>query len=116
MRLFAVLEDVGTEYETLAPTKISLMPFEEDCWYMDIEEYFEYETIKYEDLDETSWMPYNTIVMTCGFYDPKLNYFDEDEYNPIFLDKEENVRDEVIETNRYQKYEKGLPIGEPYFD
>lgn len=116
MRLFAVLEDVGTEYETLAPTKISLIPFEEDCWYMDMEECFEYETIKYEDLDETSWIPYNTIVMTHGFYDPKLNYFDEDEYNPIFLDEEENVRDEVIETNKYQKYREGLPIGEPYFD
>lgn len=116
MRLFAVLKDVGTEYETLAPTKISLIPFEEDCWYMDMEECFEYETIKYEDLDETSWIPYNTIVMTHGFYDPKLNYFDEDDYNPIFLDEEENVRDEVIETNKYQKYREGLPIGEPYFD
>lgn len=116
MRLFAVLEDVGSEYETIAPTKISLTPFEKGCWYMDIEEYFEYETIKHEDLDETSWVPYNTITMTHGFYDPKLDYFDEDECNPIFLDKEENFRDEVIETTRYQKYKEGLPIGEPYFD
>ena len=116
MRLFAVLEDVGTEYETLAPTKISLMPFEENCWYMDIEEYFEYETIKYEDTDETSWIPYNTIVMTYGFYDPKLKFFDEYEDNPIFLDSEGYLRLDVVETTKHQKYEKGLPIGEPYFD
>lgn len=116
MRLFAILEDVGSEYETIAPTKISLKPFKEHCWYVDIEEEFYYETIKREDEDKTSWSPYNAIVMTHGFYNPKLDYFDEDEYGPIFRDEKGNIRDEVIEITRYQKYEEGLPIGEPYFD
>ena len=58
MRIFAQFEDVGTEYFCLAPTKISLTPFEEDCFYIDIEPDKIYNSCQLEGEEEKfDWKP-----------------------------------------------------------
>lgn len=58
MRVFAQFEDVGTEYFCLAPVKISLTPFEEDCFYIDIEPNKVYNSCQFEGQEENfDWKP-----------------------------------------------------------
>lgn len=56
VRIYAILEDVGSEYETIVPTKISLKPLGEDCYFIDMEDSECYNT----DMDYNMWIPYNT--------------------------------------------------------
>jgi translation elongation factor P/translation initiation factor 5A len=117
VRIYAVLEDVGSEYETLAPVKISLKPFDNNCYFVDLEDSEQYDiTIDEYSSDYGVWMPYNTIIRENGRYDLITKYFDTDEENPIFLDKEGYTKDEVVYATKCQKYEKGLPVGDPYYD
>lgn len=117
VRIYAVLKDVGSEYETLAPIKISLKPFEDNCYFVDLEDSEQYDiTIDEYSPDYGVWMPYNTIALEHGYYDTNIKYFDTDEENPVFLDKEGYVKDEVVDATKCQKYEKGLPVGDPYYE
>lgn len=117
VRIYAILEDVGSEYETLAPVKISLKPFDDNCYFVDLEDSEQYDiTIEECSSDYGVWMPYNTITRTWGYYDTRIKYFDIDEDNPIFFDGEGLYKDGVVETTKCQKYEKGLPVGDPYYD
>lgn len=117
MRIYAILEDVGSEYETLVPVKISLKPFNDNCYFIDLENDEQYDiTIDKDNSSYGIWAPYNTTTLEHVWYDTIAKYFDTDEENPLFLDEEGYHRDEVVEATKYQKYENGLPIGEPYFE
>lgn len=127
MRLYAILGDVGSEYETIAPTKISLTPFEGACDFIDLEENKTYETISYEVMDEASpWRPYNGVISTgdyCKHKDsgeligPIMGYTYSGRGCTIHLenDFEMLLNDNHVIGYMYQKYENGEPIGEPYF-
>lgn len=109
MRIYAILEDVGSEYSTVAPIKISLNPFDEDCYFLDLEEKQTYETVLFEGGEESDWKPYNGINRIYTWYNPKTNEYSSDE---DFWDEE----DDLIEGEMCQKYENGIPIGKPYFE
>lgn len=112
VRIYATLEDVGSEYETLAPTQISLKPFDIDCYYLDLEENLYYDTVIYEGgWDDIKWKPFNVIYQEHMFFDKHNNKFlYPEDYSDDWEDKG------ILEGYRYQKYENGKPIGEPYFE
>lgn len=59
MKIFAQFEDVGSEYFCLAPVKISLTPFKEDCFYIDIEPNKVYNSCQFEGAEENfDWKPF----------------------------------------------------------
>lgn len=58
MKIFAQFEDVGTEYFCLAPVKISLTPFKEDCFYIDIEPNKVYDSCQFEGEEKFDWKPF----------------------------------------------------------
>ena len=115
MRIYAILEDVGSEYETLAPIKISLTPFTKDCYFLDLnDDIKEYKTVSHEG-EGCDWRPFNGIYREYCWYDPVTKLFgEEDSY--YFLDDEGYCRDRVLEGSKCQKYKDGFPIGEPYFE
>lgn len=112
VRIYAVLEDVGSEYETLAPTQISLKPFDDDCYYLDLEENKSYDTVIYEGgWDNIDWKPFNVIYQEYMYFDKHNNKFlYEDDLTEDWDDKE------ILEGCRCQQYKNGKPIGEPYFE
>jgi len=129
MRIYAVLEDVGSEYYTLAPTKISLNPFDDDCYFIDLEDSKQYNTI----IDETSegyenWKPYN-VEFALGEYfcNPSTGEYINSKVISWSFDEIKLENGEIINTEDpkyedwecewilYQQYEKGLPVGKPYF-
>ena len=109
MRIYAILEDVGSEYYTLAPVKISLTPFSEECSFIDIEEGQVCETILYEGGEDSDWRPYNGIHRTLTWYNSETKEFSLDE--TIW---DENA--DFQQGEKCQKYENGIPVGEPYFE
>lgn len=109
MRIYAILENVGSEYYTEAPVKISLTPFNEECSFLDLEEGQTYETVWDEGGEESDWRPYNSIHRIHTWYNPKTNEYDSDE---SVWDEE----DALIEGEMCQKYENGIPVGKPYFE
>lgn len=58
MRIFAQIEDVGTEYVCLVPLKISLTPFKKDCFYIDIEPNKVYNSCHLEEEEKFDWKPF----------------------------------------------------------
>jgi hypothetical protein len=129
MRIYTVLEDVGSEYYTLAPAKISLNPFDDDCYFIDLEDSKQYNTI----IDETSegyenWKPYNVeVVLGEYFCNPSTGEYINSRvvswsFDKIKLENGETINiedpkyeDWECEWVLYQQYEKGLPVGKPYF-
>lgn len=129
MRIYAVLEDVGSEYYTLAPAKISLNPFDDDCYFIDLEDSKQYNTI----IDETSegyenWKPYNVEVSLGEYFcNPNTGEYINSRvvswsFGEIDLENGETINiedpkyeDWECEWILYQQYEKGLPVGKPYF-
>lgn len=60
MRIYAEIEDIGTEYCSLVPTKISLDPIKgRNCYYIDLEPGKEYYSCRFEGAEEEfDWKPY----------------------------------------------------------
>lgn len=117
VRIYAVLEDVGSDYQVLSPTMISLKPFDDNCYFLDLEDSEQYGIWVNEfQLDCKPWAPYNAITQEYGWYDTNIEYFDDDEDNPILLDEEGYRKNGVVEATKCQKYEKGLPVGDPYYE
>ena len=112
VRIYVILEDVGSEYETLVPTEISLKPFEDNCYYLDLEENCSYNSVIYEgDWDNINWKPFNVLYQEHVWFDIDNNKFIQEEDLPY------NYNDEkFLEGYKYQKYENGEPIGKPYFE
>lgn len=128
MRIYAILEDVGSEYYTIAPVKISLTPFNGDCYFIDLEEGQTYETISVE-CDESDWRPYNGVVnLGTYFCNPDTGEYINSRIVVWSFDKIELENGEIInpkdpkydnwesDWQLFQKYENGLPIGKPYFE
>ena len=132
MRIYAILEDVGSEYYTLAPTKISLTPFDDNCYFIDLEDSKQYDTIIIEgSKDYGNWKPYNTeIVLGEYFCNPSTGEYINSrvvnwsmhEITEIELENGEIINcddpkyeDWECDWYLFQKYEKGLPAGKPYF-
>lgn len=131
IRLFAVLEDVGSEYETFAPTRLSLTPFEGDCYFLDLEDGKSYDVVEYEgDYEPSCWKPYNG-EHTLGEYlfnpetqeyinSPVVGCSWGDECIYTLKDGRE-ISDENLDENfeaewmLCQEYKDGLPVGKPYF-
>lgn len=135
MRIFAKFEDVGSEYETLAPVKISAAPFDGECYYLDLEGGKIYYSIKEEGGKEAEgWKIYNgkkylgeflvkpktgeyigsRIVETC--YDGLNSYVRLEDGEEIPLDDNlETYNGYENEWYLYQDYSNGKPIGEPYW-
>lgn len=109
MRIYAILEDIGSEYYTLAPVKISLTPFNEDCSFIDIEEGQVCKTTLYEGDESSDWKPYNGIHRTLTWYNFETKEFSLDE---TIWDENANFQ----QGEKCQKYENGIPVGEPYFE
>ena len=75
MRIYCILENRGEEYfKMFVPTKISAKPFDNDCYYIDIDEMSVFNTIDDEE-GESDWKPYNTIIREWGSLDTKTNKF-----------------------------------------
>lgn len=129
MRLYAILEDVGSEYETLAPITISLTPFDNECYFIDLEGSNRYNTIIDEDSEDCgNWNPYNAEV-ALGNYACNPNtgeyinseiiswscYEVELENGEIIKFNDPKYKDWDYEYVLFQQYKNGLPVGEPYF-
>lgn len=105
MRLYANLEDVGSEYITMAPTKLSLEPFN-DCYYIDLPESGIIEDIVAFEGDRRSiWKPYNGINRIYCYYNYSKKEIDWD-----------GEKDDSVEGDWCQEYKNGVPIGDPYFE
>ena len=113
MRLYAQIEDVGTEYYCLAPLKMSLNPFKSKCYYIDIESKKSYRTSYLEGDKNFDWKPFNCKVTEWTFYDPVTKIFG-DEDTKEFLDDEGYMLDRIQEGRRILEYKEGLLIKE-YF-
>lgn len=109
MRIYAILENVGSEYYTEAPVKISLTPFDEDCSFLDLEEGQTYETVLFEGGEESDWRPYKGVHRKYSWYNPETNEFSTDE---TIWGEDANIQEGDI----CQKYENGIPVGESYFE
>lgn len=117
VRIYVILENVGSEYGTTVPSNISLSPYDKDCYYLDLVDSERYDTVIMEgEDDETNFLPYNAIIEEHGWYDPISKIFDFDEENPIFLNEKGYMRDEVTEAFKCQKYVEGHPVGDPYYE
>ena len=129
MRIYAILEDVGSEYETLAPITISLNPFDNNCYFIDLEDSKQYDTIISEgDEDYGNWKPYN-VEFTLGEYfcNPNTEEYINSKIISWSFDEIELENGEIInledpkytdwecEWILFQRYEKGLPVDKPYF-
>ena len=129
MRLYAILEDVGSEYETLAPVTISLTPFDNECYFIDLEGLNRYNTIIDEgNEDYGNWKPYNAEVALgnyfCNSNTGEFIYSKIISWSSFEIELENG---EVIQHNDpkykdwddnyilFQQYKNGLPVGEPYF-
>lgn len=124
VRIFAQLEDVGSEYETLAPVSISLTPFKENCVCLDLEDDKIYNTVMYEAGEEdTYWKPYNIAhflgeyvknIKTGELLGPIVGWcVGKGKYTCSFKDGVEiTITNDLREYEVYQKYENGKPIGE----
>lgn len=116
VRIFAVLNDIGSEYEAVAPIKISLKPFKKNCYYMDLEDGKQYKTVYEEDDTKNhNWKPWSGVFKEYSWYDPVTKRFG-DEDSEYFLDEDGYSIDGILEGDKCQKYEKGVPVGEPYFE
>lgn len=105
MRLYADLTDVGSEYYTLAPTKLSLQPFE-GCYFVDIPTNGILENVVYsEGDDKTIWTLYNGINRVQCYYSLSRKEIDHNE-----------EWEDSIEGDMCQEFVNGTPIGEPYFE
>jgi hypothetical protein len=128
VRIFAQLEDVGSEYETLAPVSISLTPFKENCVCLDLEDDKIYNTVMYEAGEEdTYWKPYNIVhflgeyvknIKTGELLGPIVGWCMSGKGTIVDLEDgtEIKITNDLITGMLYQKYENGQPIGEPYFE
>lgn len=85
-RIYAQFEDIGLEHEVKAPIKLSLKPFEKDCYFSDLNKNTVIDTVFVEGEHIVDWSPYNAT--TREFY--KKGY-------------------------KYQEYKNGKPAGNPYF-
>lgn len=130
MKVYAILEDVGSEYETLAPVEISMTPFKENCYFVDLVENQTYVTIITENQEDFGiWEPYNCekpigeyfCNPTTGEYiNSKIIDWDFDgeielENGEIINFTDPKYVDWELEWILFQKYENGLPVGKPYF-
>lgn len=105
MRLYANLDDVGSEYFTIAPTQLSLEPFN-GCHYIDLPESGITENIiMFEGDRHTIWKPYNGINRIYCYYNYSKKEIDWD-----------GEMDDSVEGDWCQEYKNGVPIGEPYFE
>ena len=129
MRIYAILEDVGSEYETLAPITISLNPFDDNCYFIDLEDSKQYDTIINEGYEDYgNWKPYN-VEFALGEYfcNPSTEEYINSKIISWSFDEIELENGEIInlEDPKYkdwecgwilfQRYEKGLPVDKPYF-
>ena len=127
VRIFAQLEDVGSEYYTYAPVRISATPFIGDCVYLDLEGIEIYNTVNFEGDKTSSWKPYNGIypigeyvknVKTGEILGPVVGWTTSGKGTIVDLEDatEIKITKDLITGVLYQKYENGQPIGEPYFE
>lgn len=129
MRIYAILEDVGSEYYTFAPVKISLNPFDNNCYFIDLEDSRQYDTIISEGCkDYGNWKPYN-VEFALGEYfcNPSTGEYINSKIISWSFDEIELENGEIInledpkytdwecEWILFQRYEKGLPVDKPYF-
>ena len=129
MRIYAILEDVGSEYETLAPIIISLVPFNEDCYFIELEGSEQYDTIINEGSEDYgNWKPYN-VEFALGEYfcNPNTGEYINSKVVSWSFDEIELENGEIINPDDpkyenwecewilFQRYENGLPVGKPYF-
>jgi hypothetical protein len=103
---YSTIEDWdGNEFVS----EISLFPID-DCYYVDLNDSETW------NLDTEEKLPYTgTFRLEHGFYDPETKIFG-DEDTDSFYDEDDIMYDRVYEANKYQKYENGQPVGEPYFE
>ena len=89
--------------------KISLTPLKE-CYYIDLDD------SEIWNLDIEEKLPYTgTFRIQWGFYDPETGIFGNED-TPEFYNKDGEMYNRIYEADKYQKYENGQPIGEPYFE
>lgn len=128
MRIYAKFEDVGSE--TFIPVVISIEPFYNNCYYLDLEKGKTYYSAIQGDGGE--WKMYNGSEYLGEFlYNPKTgdyinssveNYYERGAYVRL-EDGRKILRDKNSETYngyesnwcQYQDYKEGKPVGEPYW-
>lgn len=127
VRIFAQLEDVGSEYYTYAPVRISATPFIGDCMYLDLEGIEVYNTVDFEGENASSWKPYNGIytigeyvknVKTGEMLGPVVGWTMSGKGTTVDLEDgtEIKITNDLKTGMLYQKYENGQPTDKPYFE
>lgn len=79
MRIYAQLENVGSSYEIIVPTKLSLTPLENDCYYIDLLIGEVDITVKSSE-NMGDWIPYNTIIEEDFFFNCETNDLIKDDH------------------------------------
>lgn len=110
MRIFGKFE-IG--YEGLDLYRISLTPFSEDCYYLDLDGEDTCETY-IGSIEDSSWKPYNVEIIEDCEYSPTLDtYMSEDEANEGLMDDNE-LDDDFVDAEKITVYKEGKLIKE-YF-
>lgn len=132
VRLYAIM---NTGYDDMCyyPEAISLSPISDfNCWYIDLEEKIQYPSVVDLDEPDDDWKPYNASVFIGEFivntetgeeleYPVETSIINGEEIvivltngDKIYLERPE--WDDWVDGNfKYQRYQNGEPVGEPYF-
>ena len=114
MKIYAQMGNVGSEYVTLAPTRICLYPFHERCYVLNVEDRNIYNTVMDVEEDVWDWKPYNTTISEGAFYDIRTGkYVDIDnEENTEIRDEEGDLLDCIKEGWHNYEYQDGVLVNE----
>lgn len=92
IRIYATIEGLSDCYASRGISKISLIPFDCDCYYIDLEPDTIYKTIEWEGEEPFDWKPYNeTLYLQLFLYNPNtkdiieiIDEWEDDNGNVIY--------------------------------